>query len=89
MFLGPPGPGRCSDALGRKKVLLIAAVLFTVSAVGAAVPHSVSQFVIARLLGGLGVGMASMLSPLYIAEVAPARLAAAWFRSTSLQSPPE
>ena len=54
--------------------MLIAAVLFTISAVGAAMPHSVSQFVTARLLGGLGIGMASMLSPLYIAEVAPARL---------------
>jgi sugar porter (SP) family MFS transporter len=58
--------------VGRKKVLLLSAVLFTISAVGAALPTSVAQFVVARILGGLGIGMASMVSPLYIAEVAPA-----------------
>ncbi len=71
--LGAAGAGVLSDALGRKKVLLLSAVLFTVSAIGAALPTNVTQFVIARALGGLGIGMASMLSPLYIAEVAPAR----------------
>ena len=49
-------------------------MLFTISAIGAALPSSVTQFVVARILGGLGIGMASMLSPLYIAEVAPARI---------------
>ncbi len=73
-ILGAASAGLLSDALGRKKVLLLSAALFTVSAVGAALPASVSQFVVARLLGGLGIGMASMLSPLYIAEVAPARI---------------
>ncbi len=73
-ILGAAGAGVLSDALGRKKVLLLSAVLFTVSALGAALPSSVTQFVIARILGGLGIGMASMVSPLYIAEVAPARI---------------
>jgi sugar porter (SP) family MFS transporter len=73
-ILGAAGAGILSDTLGRKKVLLISAVLFTVSAVGAAVPRNVTEFVLARILGGLGIGMASMLSPLYIAEVAPARI---------------
>jgi len=63
-----------SDWLGRKKVLMIAALLFTVSAVGAALPRNLWEFVIARVLGGFAIGAASMLSPLYIAEVAPARI---------------
>ncbi|HNR30250.1 MAG TPA: sugar porter family MFS transporter [Candidatus Hydrogenedentes bacterium] len=66
--------GVLSDWLGRKKVLILSAVLFSVSAVLSAIPESVTQFAIARILGGLGVGAASMLSPLYIAEVAPARI---------------
>lgn len=73
-IVGAAGAGILSDALGRKKVLLLSALLFTISAIGAALPHDVTEFVIARLLGGLGIGMASMLSPLYIAEVAPARI---------------
>lgn len=64
--------GALSDWLGRKKVLLLSAVLFTISAVLSGVPQNVAQFAVARIIGGLGVGAASMLSPLYIAEVAPA-----------------
>lgn len=66
--------GTMSDRLGRKKVLLVSAVLFTVSAIGSAVPRDLSEFVIARILGGIGVGMASVMSPLYIAEVSPAQV---------------
>lgn len=71
---GAAAAGFLSDWLGRKRVLLLAALCFLVSALGAAVPRNVTEFVLARLLGGLGIGMASMLSPLYIAEVAPARI---------------
>ena len=66
--------GGLSDRLGRKKVLLLAAVLFTVSAVGAALATSLRELVVARILGGFAVGAASIASPLYIAEVAPARI---------------
>lgn len=66
--------GTLSDWLGRKRVLLATAVLFAISAVGSAVPRNLTELVIARILGGVGVGMASMLSPLYIAEVSPARI---------------
>jgi sugar porter (SP) family MFS transporter len=62
-----------SDRLGRKKVLLGAAVLFTMSSTGAALPRNLIEFVSARFVGGLAVGMASTLSPLYIAEISPAR----------------
>ncbi len=73
-MIGASIAGTLSDRLGRKKALLLAAVLFGVSAVGAAIPRSLTEFVLARILTGIGVGMASMLSPLYIAEVSPARI---------------
>jgi len=62
-----------SDRFGRKKVLLGAALLFTISSLGAALPRDLTEFVIARVLGGVAIGIASTLSPLYIAEIAPAR----------------
>jgi len=66
--------GRLSDKYGRKKVLLLSGLLFTISALGSAIPDNLTQFVIARFIGGLGVGSASMLSPLYISEIAPAKI---------------
>jgi SP family xylose:H+ symportor-like MFS transporter len=72
--LGASGAGVASDRFGRKNVLIVAAVLFAVSAVWTALPGNFTQFVIARILGGIGVGIASMLSPMYIAEVAPAQI---------------
>jgi sugar porter (SP) family MFS transporter len=66
--------GTLSDHLGRKRVLLLAAVLFAISALGAAIPRTLTEFVIARVLGGFGIGAASLVSPLYIAEVSPARV---------------
>ncbi len=62
-----------SDRFGRKRVLIAAAALFTLSSLGTALPRNLAQFVIARFLGGLAIGIASTLSPLYIAEIAPAR----------------
>jgi sugar porter (SP) family MFS transporter len=66
--------GPLSDRVGRKKTLLLSALLFLVSAVGSVLPQNVDQLVIARLIGGIGVGMASLLSPMYIAEIAPPRI---------------
>jgi len=63
-----------SDRFGRKKSLLAAAALFTVSSIGAALPRNITEFVLARLVGGLAIGLASTLSPLYIAEISPARI---------------
>jgi sugar porter (SP) family MFS transporter len=62
-----------SDRFGRKRVLLGAAALFTLSSIGAALPRDLIEFSVARLLGGVAVGIASTLSPLYIAEISPAR----------------
>ncbi|MBD3384071.1 sugar porter family MFS transporter [candidate division KSB1 bacterium] len=66
--------GIISDRFGRKKVLILAALMFLVSALGSALAGHVTEFVIYRIIGGVGVGTASMLSPLYIAEISPARL---------------
>jgi SP family xylose:H+ symportor-like MFS transporter len=64
--------GTLSDRFGRKLPLLLAAVLFTASAWGAATAHNFEVFVAFRIIGGIGIGLASALSPMYIAEVSPA-----------------
>jgi SP family xylose:H+ symportor-like MFS transporter len=66
--------GVLSDWLGRKKVLILSAILFFISAVGTALPKNITTFIIYRIIGGLGVGAASMSSPMYIAEISPARI---------------
>ena len=78
--------GWVSTRIGRKRGLVIAAVLFLLSALGAAAPEFpfapighggpgyMANFVIYRILGGIGVGLASMLSPMYIAEIAPPKV---------------
>jgi SP family sugar:H+ symporter-like MFS transporter len=64
--------GRLSDVLGRRAVMLMAAALFIVSALVTGAAANSILFIIARLLGGLGVGAVSVLSPVYISEVTPA-----------------
>ena len=66
--------GPMSDRYGRRITLLLTAVLFTLSAVGTALAGSFTLFIWARILGGLGVGTASMVAPIYIAELAPPHL---------------
>jgi SP family arabinose:H+ symporter-like MFS transporter len=64
--------GKPSDVFGRKKTLMSSAILFVVSAAGSAVADNFSVFISFRVLGGLGVGIASMVSPMYISEISPA-----------------
>lgn len=64
--------GLWSDKYGRKKMLIIAAVLFTISAYGTGAVDSFTWFILYRILGGFGIGIASNISPIYIAEVSPA-----------------
>jgi SP family arabinose:H+ symporter-like MFS transporter len=64
--------GPLSDRLGRRPVLLLAAALFTVSALASAVAPNFLFLVVARMIGGLGVGAALIIAPMYIAEIAPA-----------------
>jgi SP family arabinose:H+ symporter-like MFS transporter len=65
--------GKAGDHYGRKKVLMLAALLFFTSAVGSSSAHLLSIFLFFRILGGIAVGVASILSPMYIAELAPAK----------------
>lgn len=71
---GALASGYLSDRLGRKKPLITAAALFTIAAIGTGSFNSLTLFIIFRLIGGLGIGLASAVSPMYIAEISPAPL---------------
>lgn len=73
-LVGALASGILSDRFGRKKMLFSAALLFLLSAIGAGVTDIFSLFIVYRVLGGIGIGIASNLSPIYIAEIAPAEL---------------
>ena len=73
-IFGVSAAGWISDKYGRKRVLLLTGALFSISAVGCAVSSSFTMLVVYRLIGGIGVGIASMLSPLYISEISPPSL---------------
>ena len=66
--------GMLSDFLGRKKTMLISAVLFSISAIGCALCADFTQLVIFRIIGGFGIGIVSIVSPVYISEVSPAEV---------------
>jgi SP family xylose:H+ symportor-like MFS transporter len=66
--------GNLADKYGRKPGLMIAAIIFALSSLGIAFSSSLSLFVIMRFAAGIGVGMASMLCPMYIAEISPAKV---------------
>ncbi|MFF5624768.1 sugar porter family MFS transporter [Microbacterium sp. OVT16B] len=66
--------GRIADRVGRLAVMKIAAVLFLISAVVAGLAPDLWVLIVGRVIGGLGVGMASVIAPAYIAEIAPARI---------------
>jgi sugar porter (SP) family MFS transporter len=65
--------GTLADRLGRRTILIVTSILFTISAWGSGISDSSGEFVFYRVLGGLAVGAASVLAPAYISEVAPAR----------------
>ena len=71
-LIGAVIAGMLSDRYGRKKMLLTAAVLFFVTAYGTGAANSFTWFILWRMMGGLGIGIASNISPVYIAEVSPA-----------------
>ncbi len=70
--VGAATAGNLADRLGRIRVMQIAGVLFAVSAIGSALPFSVWDLTAWRILGGVAIGMASVIAPTYIAEVSPA-----------------
>jgi sugar porter (SP) family MFS transporter len=73
-LFGALGSGAASDRLGRKKLLLFSALLFAMSSIGTALAGNFNTFVAWRILGGAAIGIASNLSPMYIAEAAPAAM---------------
>jgi MFS transporter, SP family, sugar:H+ symporter len=81
-FIGAFLAGRLADLFGRRNVMMVTAVLFTIGALIQGFAHDHTLFVIARLMGGMAVGAASVLSPAYISEVAPASVRG---RLTTLQ----
>ncbi|PXW32629.1 UNVERIFIED_CONTAM: sugar porter (SP) family MFS transporter [Williamsia faeni] len=70
--LGAWFAGRLADIWGRKKVMLLGSALFTVSSIGTGLAFSVPDLLFWRVIGGLGIGIASVIAPAYIAEIAPA-----------------
>jgi len=73
-IVGASFSGRLGDRFGRKKVLLVISILFGISAIGSGISNSIPTFILYRILGGVAVGGASVLAPMYIAEVSPAHL---------------
>ena len=77
VLLGSVIGAACSgiaDYIGRKNTLIIAAILFSISALGSAIAGTLWVFISFRLIGGLGVGIAAMVVPLYISEISPAKI---------------
>lgn len=72
--LGALIAGSLADRFGRVKIMVLAAVMFLISALGSGLPFTIWDFIFWRVLGGVGVGVASVIAPAYIAEVAPAKL---------------
>ena len=73
-LFGALSSGYFSDRYGRKFPLITAAALFTIAAIGTGASNQFTPFIIYRLIGGLGIGLASAISPMYIAEISPAEM---------------
>jgi sugar porter (SP) family MFS transporter len=73
-LVGSLAAGALSDKFGRKRLLILSALLFAVTSVGNGLAHNFTVFIAWRMLGGVAIGLASGLSPMYIAEVAPAQM---------------
>ncbi|WP_284644837.1 sugar porter family MFS transporter [Paenibacillus silviterrae] len=72
-IVGAAMSGMVSDRFGRKKVLIGAAALFIIGSIGSALPATFTAYIIARMIGGIGIGITSTVCPLYNAEIAPAK----------------
>jgi sugar porter (SP) family MFS transporter len=73
-LVGAMGAGALSDRFGRKPLLTLAALLFAVTSIGNGLADTFTSFILWRIFGGIAIGLASSLSPMYISEVAPARM---------------
>ncbi len=75
---GPLLGGTLSDRWGRKRTLIFSGLLFAAGSIGSALPANILEFDLFRFLGGVGVGLASVVSPMFIAEVSPPRIRGRW-----------
>jgi sugar porter (SP) family MFS transporter len=66
--------GSISDRFGRKPAMFLAALMFLISAIGTALPNDITTFILFRIVGGIGIGIASISTPMYIAEITPAHI---------------
>jgi len=73
-LVGAMASGYLTDRFGRKRPLIAAAALFTIAALGTGAANQLTLFIVFRLIGGLGIGLASAVSPMYIAEISPAQM---------------
>ncbi len=73
-IIGNISAGKLADRFGRRQILMVTAVLFGGSAIMSALAPSINVFLVARIIGGVGVGMAILIAPMYIAEVSPRKL---------------
>ena len=73
-IFGAMSAGVLGDKFGRKPVLIFASVMFFISALGSTIPQNFNYLIVARMIGGVGVGIASVLAPLFISEFSPAKL---------------
>jgi len=73
-IIGAFGTGSLTERYGRKRLLIIVALFFAVSCAGMALAHNQTSFILFRIIGGLAVGAVSVLSPMYVAEVAPPKI---------------
>ena len=73
-FAGATIGGALTDRFGRRKMIILAGIIFTVSALGTALAPTVGWLIAARVVSGIGIGIASFISPMYIAELVPAKV---------------
>ena len=71
--LGAIGSGKLSDFLGRKKMIIVNAVIFSIGALGCAFATSISMLIVMRIVIGIAIGITSYVAPMYIAEISPTR----------------
>src|SRR5260370_8871284 len=78
-FVGSFAAGYLGDGFGRRRVLLVSAILFAISSALTGWSYTFSAFIFSRIVGGTGIGLSSTISPLYIAEISPASIRALLF----------
>jgi len=71
-IIGVMTSGSLADRYGRKPMMFLAAIIFIIAAIGTGAVSNLSWFIVLRIFGGIGIGIASNISPMYIAEIAPA-----------------